>query len=67
MKVRNIRWRFYRKAGGPREIGNRCKEYAEGCIICDAWKFYDERGRFPSFDEVRAQIDAGMAGKGSEA
>ncbi len=54
MKVRNIRKRFYRKQGGPRGIGLRCKDYAAGCIVCDSYRFYDRFGRFPSYEEVRA-------------
>lgn len=54
MKVRNLRWRFYQKKGGPRQIGNRCSVYCRGCICCDSYMFFYTRGRFGSFDEVRA-------------
>ena len=57
MKVRSLRERFYRKTGGPRQIGNRCKDYGPGCIVCESYRFYDERGRFPSFDEVSPICD----------
>lgn len=54
MKVRRLRWRFYRKTGGCRQVGHRCKDYCAGCIVCDFYRFLDERGRFPySFDEAR--------------
>lgn len=50
MKVRKNRWRFYRKTGGPRQIGNRCKMYGAGCIVCEAYRLYDATGTFPTFD-----------------
>jgi hypothetical protein len=53
MKIRKLRGRVYRKKGGPRGLGNRCKEYYEGCIVCDSYKVYDETGRFPSYEELR--------------
>jgi hypothetical protein len=53
MKVRKLRWRFYKKRGGPRQIGNRCKDYEPGCIVCDAYRVYDQTGRFPTFEELR--------------
>lgn len=56
-KVRKLRWRFYRKTGGPRGIGNRCKLYA-GCIVCESYRIYDATGRFPSFDEASDATDA---------
>jgi hypothetical protein len=34
--------------------GKRCPDYCAGCICCEAWKFYDETGRFPTFDEAHA-------------
>lgn len=52
MKVKKQRWRFYKKKGGGRGIGLRCKEYSPGCICCESYKFYDEHGRFPTLDEV---------------
>jgi hypothetical protein len=52
VKVRHLRWRFYRKAGGPRGIGNRCGDYGPGCIVCESYRFLSRYGRFPSFDEV---------------
>lgn len=54
MKARNLRRRFYRKRGGPyRTVGLRCKDYCAGCIVCDFYRFNDERGRFPrSFEEA---------------
>lgn len=58
MKLKRLRWRFYRKTGGPRGIGNRCKDYGPGCLVCESYRFYDQHGRFPSFDEVRPISDA---------
>lgn len=52
MKIRKLRWHYYRKQGGPKGIENRCKEYATGCLICACWKFYDENGRFPTWFEA---------------
>ena len=57
MKVRRLRWRFYRKTGGPRGVGLRCKDYGPGCMICESYRFFDEHGRFPSFDEVAPICD----------
>lgn len=52
MNVRKLRWRFYKKKGGGRNIGLRCKDYCSGCIVCESWKFRDEHGRFPSYEEI---------------
>jgi hypothetical protein len=38
--------------GRGRYWGKRCSEYCAGCICCEAWKFYDEQGRFPTFEEA---------------
>lgn len=55
MKVRQQRWRFYRKKGGPRGIGLRCKgEQYMGCIICASYAHLDEHGKFPDFDTAHA-------------
>ena len=58
MKVRKLKWRFYRKQGGPRGWGNRCKLYAQGCPCCDAYMFFYQHGRFPSLglDEFEGQV-----------
>lgn len=48
MKVRQLRWRFYRKTGGPRGWGNRCNDYGPGCILCEMYRFLDNHGRFPT-------------------
>ena len=60
MKVRHIRRRVYRKAGGPPGYGRRCKDYFPGCLACEAYRFLDELGRFPTFDEVSPRCDAAM-------
>ena len=53
MNLRKLRRRVYRKSGGGPNIGNRCKDFEPGCIICQSWKFKDDFGRFPrSFDEL---------------
>lgn len=51
MKVRSLRRRFYRK-NGYHYWGYRCKVYCAGCVVCEAWKFLDTHGRFPSFEET---------------
>lgn len=57
MNIRQLRHRFYRKTGGPRQIGHRCKDYFPGCIVCERYRFLDQHGRFPSFDEVAPICD----------
>lgn len=57
MNIRRLRMRFYRKTGGPRHIGLRCKAYGPGCLVCESYRFLDEHGRFPSSDEVIAISD----------
>jgi hypothetical protein len=32
-------------------IGNRCSEYAEGCVVCEAYRHLGEFGKFPDTDE----------------
>lgn len=59
MKLRTIRRRRLTKRG--RYWGKRCSEYCAGCIRCEAWKFYDESGRFPTFDEAAEARDAAVA------
>ena len=34
-----------------RQIGNRCKEYCEGCAICEAYTYLDTYGKFPDTPE----------------
>jgi hypothetical protein len=58
MNIRSQRWKFYKKKGGLRNIGHRCSEYAGGCIVCESYKFYDEHGKFPTYDEVHEQMEA---------
>ena len=33
-------------------IGNRCKDYAEGCVVCSAYKFLELAGKFPDTAEI---------------
>lgn len=56
MKVRRLRWRFYRKKGGPPGLGRRCKSYCPDCYVCESYRFFDSTGRFPSFEEVNGCI-----------
>lgn len=59
-QVRRLRWRFYRKTGGPRGWGNRCPDYGPGCPLCERYRFLDEFGRFPMKDdepELAARTD----------
>jgi hypothetical protein len=58
MKIKKLRWRFYRKTGGPRGLGNRCADYGPGCLVCESYRYLDQHGRFPSFDVVNAISDA---------
>lgn len=52
MKLRSLKWRFYRKTGGPRELGHRCKDFCGGCIVCESYRYLDQHGGFPSFEEA---------------
>jgi hypothetical protein len=54
MKIsKRAKRRAYRKTGGPPSIGNNCKSYEKGCIVCEAYRFYATRGRFPNtFNEL---------------
>ena len=61
MQVRDIRKRAkckYEVHDGFKFLrasqGKRCKSYEQGCANCDTWRFYDERGKFPSFQELMA-------------
>jgi hypothetical protein len=54
MNLRLHKRRAYDKRG--MQWGKRCSEYFAGCICCEAWRFYDETGRFPTFDEARASL-----------
>jgi hypothetical protein len=48
MKLRKLRWRFYKKTGGPRGWGNRCPDYGPGCPRCEMYRFHKDHGRFPT-------------------
>lgn len=50
MKLRKMRRRANQKRGFG--WGKRCSEYFAGCIICEAWRYYDNNQRWPSFDEL---------------
>lgn len=60
MNIRRLRWRFYKKTGGPRGWGNRCSDYGPGCALCERYRFMDDFGRWPTKDdepELRRRID----------
>jgi hypothetical protein len=58
MKVRDRRSHLA-KHRNRRYWGKRHKHYANECISCAAWRFYDERGRFPySFEECSEYMDS---------
>lgn len=50
MKLRKMRRRANQKRGFG--YGKRCSEYFAGCIVCEAWRYYDTNQRWPSFDQV---------------
>jgi hypothetical protein len=58
VKVRRLRWRSFRKTGGPIGLGPRCHNYAAGCLSCEMYRHLDEYGRFPTWDEAQAICDA---------
>lgn len=32
----------------------RCRSYCEGCPVCEYWRFFDIKGRFPAlFEELK--------------
>lgn len=44
------------------QIGNRCKEYYEGCAICEAYRYLDIYNKFPdTFDILSEFMDASLA------
>lgn len=56
--IRSVRRRQYPKRGGGINVGNRCKEYAPGCPVCESWRFLDLHGRFPyNYDELSLFIE----------
>lgn len=55
MKLRKMRRRANQKRGFG--WGKRCSEYFAGCIICEAWRYYDNNQRWPSFDELRPILE----------
>lgn len=66
MNVRRLRWRFYKKRGGPRGLGYRCKDYCAGCIVCESYRYLDQHGRFPTFEEISPICELIMMGQWSE-
>lgn len=58
MKIRVRRYRAMKRKDRS-YWGKRHSHYANGCIGCAAWRFYDEKGRFPySFDECSIYCDS---------
>lgn len=53
--LRNLRWRFYRKTGGPRNVGNRCKTYCPGCIVCATYRLFYLTGGFPTWQQAHRE------------
>ena len=45
----NVFKRTKRKAWS--NIGNRCKEYSTGCVVCEAYRHLAEFGKFPDTAE----------------
>lgn len=33
-------------------LGRRCTGFHAGCMVCQSYRYFDESGRFPSFDEA---------------
>jgi hypothetical protein len=50
MKLRKMRRRANQKRGFG--YGKRCPEYFRGCIVCEAYHYYDQHKRWPTFDEA---------------
>jgi hypothetical protein len=50
MKLRKMRRRANQKRGF--RYGKRCSEYFRGCIVCEAYHYYDQHKRWPTFDQV---------------
>ncbi|MEJ7932534.1 hypothetical protein WG922_21370 [Ramlibacter sp. AN1015] len=36
--------------------GKRCRSFHPECALCLAWRFYDESGRFPRFEDMRFRV-----------
>lgn len=50
MKLRKMRRRANQKRGFG--YGKRCPDYYAGCMICEAWRYYDNNQRWPGFEEL---------------
>jgi hypothetical protein len=51
MNLRQHRRRATRSRGFG--WGKRCPDYYPGCFQCEAWKFYDNTGRWPRYEELK--------------
>ncbi len=49
MKVRE-RKKYLKRTLNP--LGRRCPGYHPGCMICQSYRYFDEHGRFPSFEDA---------------
>jgi hypothetical protein len=50
MKLRKVRRRANQQRGFG--YGKRCLNYFRGCIVCEAYHYYDQHKRWPTFDEA---------------
>ena len=56
MKLRDRKRRVYRSPG-TYNLGRPCKIYHPGCIVCEGYRFFRERGRFAyTYEELSAYI-----------
>ena len=37
-------------------FGNRCKDYAQGCAVCEAYRFLDIYNKFPDTFDILAEF-----------
>lgn len=50
MKLRKMRRRANQRRGFG--YGKHCSEYFRGCIVCEAYHYYDQHKRWPTFAEA---------------
>lgn len=51
MKLRKMRRRANQKRRGF-GYGKRCSDYFRGCIVCEAYHYYDQHKRWPTLEQV---------------
>jgi len=49
MRLRKRR-RYLNRTHNP--LGRRCPGFHPGCMICQSYRYFDQHGRFPTFDEA---------------